>query len=97
MAKNAMAERLADFRKFFEEEDIEEDYEPNLNSKAVRDAFEAFPKLDPQNPRHQRVLLLILAHIVFGRRKAGRPAEWRSLTKLGSADTRRRAGRKKIN
>ena len=67
-----MAKRLADFQQFIEQIDDYVKCEPDLGRPEVRAAFRAF-KLDPQKPRHQRWLLLFLALIVFGQRKAGRP------------------------
>jgi hypothetical protein len=73
MAKNAMAKRLAELLKAHEQFDPDwKDGEPDLSRPEVRDAFRAF-KLDPQKPRHQRLLLQILALVVFGQRLPGRP------------------------
>jgi hypothetical protein len=73
MAKNLMAERLAEFLKELPQFDPAwKDREPDLSHQAVRAAFRKF-KLDPRKPHHQRRLLLLLALVVFGRRKAGRP------------------------
>jgi hypothetical protein len=81
MAKNLMAERLADFQQEIigkVDGDLFDLNEPDLSRRAVRDAFRAF-KLDPQNPHHQRWLLFFLAHVVFGRRLPGRPKGKRTI------------------
>ena len=73
MAKNAMAKRLAHWLKELEQIDPAwKDGKAYLSRPEVRDAFRAF-KLDPQKPRHQRLLLQILALVVFGQRLPGRP------------------------
>jgi hypothetical protein len=78
MAKDAMSERLAEFREQFNSLGGDLTSEPNLDDyREVRDAFSTFKRLDdPQNPIHRSWLLVILAHIVFGRRVRGPEPKW---------------------
>jgi hypothetical protein len=79
MAKDAMSKRLADFLGEFARYDgdlVDFKSEPDLmNYPAVLAAFKRF-RLDPQEPHHQRWLLVVLAHIVFGRRQRGPQPKW---------------------